>query len=145
MTATGVLQWAPRVALVALDGPARGSASQLPMAQPRVVAEPRNLTLDALRALGHPARLEILSHVAARGPLCVCHLDEDLPYGQPTISKHLGVLRRAGLLESRRDGRWVYYAVNEEAVDAALGFLDDLKASMHRPHVADHCGEPDPS
>jgi ArsR family transcriptional regulator, arsenate/arsenite/antimonite-responsive transcriptional repressor len=115
---------------------------ELPLAQPRVVAEPRNLTLEALRALAHPARLEIVSHVAARGPLCVCHLNEDLTYSQPTISKHLGVLRRAGLIESRREGRWVYYTVNESTLDAALGFLDDLKESMHRPHPADDCGEP---
>jgi ArsR family transcriptional regulator len=114
---------------------------ELPLAQPRMVAEPRNLTLEALRALAHPARLEIVSHVAARGPLCVCHLDEDLHYSQPTISKHLGVLRRAGLIESRREGRWVYYSVNEEALDAARGFLEDLKSSMHRPHEADHCDD----
>jgi ArsR family transcriptional regulator, arsenate/arsenite/antimonite-responsive transcriptional repressor len=116
--------------------------TELPLAQPRVVAEPRNLTLEALRALAHPARLEIVSHVAARGPLCVCHLNEDLHYSQPTISKHLGVLRKAGLLESTRDGRWVYYTINESALDAAASYLDDLKASMHRPHVADHCDEP---
>jgi ArsR family transcriptional regulator, arsenate/arsenite/antimonite-responsive transcriptional repressor len=116
--------------------------TELPLAQPRVVAEPRNLTLEALRALAHPARLEIVSHVAARGPLCVCHLNEDLHYSQPTISKHLGVLRKAGLLESTRDGRWVYYTINESALDAAAGYLDDLKASIHRPHVADHCDEP---
>jgi ArsR family transcriptional regulator, arsenate/arsenite/antimonite-responsive transcriptional repressor len=116
--------------------------TELPLAQPRVVAEPRNLTLEALRALAHPARLEIVSHFAARGPLCVCHLNEDLHYSQPTISKHLGVLRKAGLLESTRDGRWVYYTINESALDAAAGYLDDLKASMHRPHVADHCDEP---
>jgi DNA-binding transcriptional ArsR family regulator len=61
---------------------------------------------------------------------------------QPAISKHLGVLRRAGLVESRREGRWVYYTVNEAAVDAAREYLDDLKASMHRPHIADHCDDP---
>lgn len=115
--------------------------TELPMAQPRVIAEPRNLTLEALRALAHPSRMEIVAHVAARGPLCVCHLNEDLSDSQPTISKHLSVLRRAGLLESRRDGRWVYYTVNEETLDAALGYLDDLKSSMHRPHPADHCND----
>jgi DNA-binding transcriptional ArsR family regulator len=115
---------------------------ELPLAKPRVVAEPRNVTLEALRALAHPARMEIVAHVAARGPLCVCHLEEDLAYSQPTISKHLGALRRVGLLESRRDGRWVYYTVNEPVFDAALGFLEDLKASMHRPHPADHCEDP---
>jgi ArsR family transcriptional regulator, arsenate/arsenite/antimonite-responsive transcriptional repressor len=115
---------------------------ELPLAKPRVVAEPRNVTLEVIQALAHPARMEIVAHVAARGPLCVCHLEEDLDYSQPTISKHLGALRKVGLLESRREGRWVYYNVNEGVLDAALGFLEDLKSSMHRPHPADHCDEP---
>ena len=116
---------------------------ELPMAQPRVVTAPRNLTLEVLRALAHPARMEVVAYIAARGPLCVCHLEEDLDYSQPTISKHLGLLRKVGLVEARREGRWVYYSVNEDVLDAARGYLDDLRASMHRPHVADHCDEPD--
>jgi DNA-binding transcriptional ArsR family regulator len=119
--------------------------TELPLAQPRMVATARNVTLEALRALAHPARLEIVAHIAARGPLCVCHLHSDLDYSQPALSKHLSVLRKAGLVESRREGRWVYYTINESALDAAGGFLDDLKASMHRPHVADHCDQPAPS
>jgi ArsR family transcriptional regulator len=71
----------------------------------------------------------------------VCHLHEDLDYTQPTLSKHLSVLRKAGLVESRREGRWVYYTVNEATLDAAHGYLEDLKASMHSPHVADHCDD----
>jgi ArsR family transcriptional regulator, arsenate/arsenite/antimonite-responsive transcriptional repressor len=116
--------------------------TELPLAQPRMVPIARNVTLEALRALAHPARLEIVAHIAGRGPLCVCHLHEDLAYTQPTLSKHLSVLRKAGLVESRRDGRWVYYTVGEAALDAVHGYLEDLKASMHRPHVADHCDEP---
>jgi ArsR family transcriptional regulator, arsenate/arsenite/antimonite-responsive transcriptional repressor len=115
--------------------------NELPMAQPRVVTAPRNLTLEVLRALAHPARMEVVAYIAARGPLCVCHLEEDLDYSQPTISKHLGLLRKVGLVESRREGRWVYYSVNEDVLDAARGYLDDLRESMHRPHVADHCDE----
>ena len=107
-----------------------------------MVTAPRNLTLEVLRALAHPARMEVVAYIAARGPLCVCHLEEDLDYSQPTISKHLGLLRKVGLVDSRREGRWVYYSVNEDVLDAARGFLDDLRASMHRPHVADHCDEP---
>jgi DNA-binding transcriptional ArsR family regulator len=116
---------------------------ELPLAQPRMVAEPRNLTLEALRSLAHPVRMEIVAHIAARGPLCVCHLNDDLHYSQPTISKHLGVLRKAGLVEARRESRWVYYSVNETVLDAARGFLEDLRDSMHRPHVADHCADPE--
>jgi DNA-binding transcriptional ArsR family regulator len=130
-----------RLTAMAPIEPAR-PLTELPLAQPRMVAAPRNVTLESLRALAHPARLEIVAHIAARGPLCVCHLHEDLDYSQPTISKHLSVLRKAGLVESRREGRWVYYTVGEAALDAAHGYLEDLKASLHRPHVADHCDDP---
>jgi ArsR family transcriptional regulator, arsenate/arsenite/antimonite-responsive transcriptional repressor len=110
-----------------------------PRAEPRVVAEPRNLTLEVLRALSHPIRLELITHIAAAGPVCTCHLEETLPYSQPTISKHLGVLRQAGLIRGRRDGRWVYHTVDEERLDAAREFLNDVNDSLHRPHVADDC------
>jgi ArsR family transcriptional regulator, arsenate/arsenite/antimonite-responsive transcriptional repressor len=113
----------------------------LPLAKPKVVAQPRNLTLDVLRALAHPLRLELIAHIAARGPICVCHLEDSLPHTQAQISKHLGILRRAGLVESRREGRWVYYTIDEEALAAAGDFLADLRQSLRRPHLADSCEE----
>jgi DNA-binding transcriptional ArsR family regulator len=109
------------------------------LAQPRVITQQRNVTLETLRALSHPLRLELIAHIAARGPICTCHLEESLPYSQPTISKHLGVLRQAGLISGRRDGRWTYYTVDEHHLDAAREFLNELHESMRRPHVADDC------
>jgi len=109
------------------------------MVQPPAITLPGDTTLEVLRALAHPLRLELVAHVAARGPLCSCHLEADIDASQPQISKHLGVLHRAGLLERRREGRWVYFSINEEALDAAGGFVEELKASMHRPHLADRC------
>ena len=52
------------------------------------------------------------------------------------------MLRSAGLVEARRDGRWVYLTLHQEALDAARDFVDQLSDSMHRPHVADDCDEP---
>jgi ArsR family transcriptional regulator len=104
-----------------------------------VVHEPRNVTADLFRALGDPIRLELLAQIAAFGPICVCHLEEALPYKQPRISKHLGTLRRAGLVRSRREGTWVYYELNEEMLDVASEFVDQLKLSARVPHEADHC------
>src|ERR671912_1582115 len=109
------------------------------LAAPRVVAEPRNLTLDVFQALADPIRLELLAQIAARGPLCVCHLQDELPYSQSRISKHLGTLRRAGLVTSRREGTWVYYSVAEEALRIAREFIDQLERSLHTPHQADYC------
>jgi ArsR family transcriptional regulator, arsenate/arsenite/antimonite-responsive transcriptional repressor len=111
------------------------------LARPRVVPEPRNLTLEVLRALAHPLRLELVAHVAARGPVCSCHLEEAVGLSQPQISKHLTVLHRAGLVERRREGRWVYYSIDEGALDTVGEFLEAVKASMRRPHAADHCDD----
>jgi ArsR family transcriptional regulator len=110
-----------------------------PLAEPRVIAEPRNLTVEAFRALADPVRLELLARVAAYGPICVCHLEEQLPYNQSRISKQLGTLRRAGLVSSRREGTWVYYETSDEMLAAAREFLEQLGASLHTPHEADLC------
>jgi ArsR family transcriptional regulator len=112
------------------------------VATPRIVTESRNVTVEMFRALADPIRLELLAQIAARGPLCVCHLQEDLPYSQSRISKHLGTLRRAGLVTTRREGTWIYYAVDEEAIATARDFIDQLERSLHTPHEADYCPPP---
>ena len=114
-----------------------------PLAEPQVVAATRNLTVEAFRALADPVRLQLLARVAAHGPICVCHLEEQLPYSQSRISKHLGTLRRAGLVSSRREGTWVYYETSAEMLAVAREFLDQLGASLRTPHEADLCVEPD--
>jgi ArsR family transcriptional regulator, arsenate/arsenite/antimonite-responsive transcriptional repressor len=109
------------------------------LATPRIVSEPRNVTVEMFRALADPVRLELLARIAARGPLCVCHLQDDLPYSQSRISKHLGTLRRAGLVTTRREGSWIYYSVDEEALGVAREFIDQLEHSLRTPHEADYC------
>lgn len=109
------------------------------LATPRIVSEPRNITLEVFRALADPVRIELLAQIAARGPLCVCHMQDDLPYSQSRISKHLGTLRRAGLVTTRREGTWIYYSVEEEALAVAREFIDQLQHSLHTPHEADYC------
>lgn len=109
------------------------------LATPHVVDEPRNLTLEVYRALADPVRLELLALVAARGPICVCHLHESLPYSQSRISKHLGTLRRAGLVTTRREGTWIYYSLAEETLAIGRDFIDQLEQSVRTPHEADYC------
>lgn len=104
-----------------------------------MVAVRRNVTLEVLRALAHPLRLELVAHIAARGPLCSCHLEDTVGVSQPQISKHLSVLHRAGLLHRRREGRWVYYSIDEDALSTAAEFLAAVERSLHRPHLADSC------
>jgi ArsR family transcriptional regulator len=77
----------------------------------------------ALKALADPTRLRILGLVAG-GEVCVCHLHEALGIPQPTASRHLAYLRRAGLVRGRREGLWVYYSLAklpDDTVQALVG------------------------
>jgi ArsR family transcriptional regulator, arsenate/arsenite/antimonite-responsive transcriptional repressor len=55
--------------------------------------------------------------------VCVCNLTEAFELSQPTISHHLKILRKAGLVESSRRGTWAYYRLVPEAVDPLRGAL----------------------
>ncbi|MFP5379912.1 MAG: ArsR/SmtB family transcription factor, partial [Vicinamibacteria bacterium] len=60
------------------------------------------------RTLGDETGLRILA-LLARGEVCVCQLHGSLRLPQPTVSRHLASLRRAGLVAARRDGVWMHY------------------------------------
>jgi ArsR family transcriptional regulator len=65
-----------------------------------------------LRALADQTRLRIVALLCG-GEVCVCHIHEALRVPQPTASRHLAYLRRAGLVETRREGSWVYYSLTK--------------------------------
>lgn len=67
---------------------------------------------DYLKVLGFPFRIEILYSIGY-GEACVCHLEAMLKKRQAYISQHLMVLRDAGILETRRDGKYIYYRVSD--------------------------------
>ncbi len=81
------------------------------------------------KALGDPARLRLVSLIAAQPEACVCDLVAAFPLSGPTISHHLKVLRQAGLVDCERRGTWVYYWVRPEA-------LAQLSALLGRPMSA---------
>ena len=65
------------------------------------------------KALGDETRLRIVA-LLSHGELCVCHIHEALGLSQPNVSRHLAVLRAAGVLEDRRDGKWVRYRLRSQ-------------------------------
>jgi len=69
---------------------------------------------QTFKALGEPVRLRLVSLLATSGEQCVCHLTEALNLPQSTVSRHLGVLRHAGLINARRDGKWMYYQLTDD-------------------------------
>lgn len=81
-----------------------------------------------LGAIAEPVRLRILQ-LLAREELCVCHLTDELDAGQSLVSHHLGVLRRAGLVESSRHSYWTYYRLRPEALRRLAGDLERLADS----------------
>lgn len=78
-----------------------------------------------LKALSDPARLRLLSMVAAHddNEACVCDLTELLGLSQPTVSHHLKILVEAGFLTRSKRATWAYYALVPGSLDAVAGFL----------------------
>jgi ArsR family transcriptional regulator len=68
------------------------------------------------KALGHPTRIRIVSILAGGGGKCVCELVERLGFDQSTVSKHLAVLKTAGVLKSTKQGLNVVYEIGMPCV-----------------------------
>jgi ArsR family transcriptional regulator, arsenate/arsenite/antimonite-responsive transcriptional repressor len=77
-------------------------------------------------ALSDETRLRLLELLRA-GEQCVCDLTDSLDTGQSRLSFHLKVLKDAGLVTDRREGRWVYYALDVAALDTLVDFLSGLR------------------
>jgi ArsR family transcriptional regulator len=75
-----------------------------------------------LKLLAHPERLRILDAIR-RDAECVCHLEALLAKPQPYVSQQLRLLRDAGLIEDRKEGQNVYYALVDPHVRAWLGAI----------------------
>jgi ArsR family transcriptional regulator len=86
---------------------------------PKHLAEMETL----FKALADETRLRILG-LLLTGEVCVCHIHESLKIPQPKTSRHLAYLRKAGLVETRRDGLWVNYRMATLA-DPILGAIAD--------------------
>jgi len=74
-------------------------------------------------ALADPTRLRLLNLMNGR-EVCVCYFVEILKQGQPKISRHLAYLRRAGIVEARREGKWMHYRIERPADLRAASILD---------------------
>ena len=76
----------------------------------------------AFKALADATRLRILG-LLLTGEVCVCHIHESLKIPQPKASRHLAYLRKAGLVEARREGLWMHYRIADlsDPVLEALG------------------------
>ncbi|HEY0794961.1 MAG TPA: metalloregulator ArsR/SmtB family transcription factor [Acidisarcina sp.] len=86
-------------------------------------------------ALADPTRLRLLNLMNGR-EVCVCYFVEILKQGQPKISRHLAYLRRAGIVEARREGKWMHYRIERPRDSRAGSILDaTLKSFESDPNL----------
>jgi ArsR family transcriptional regulator len=76
-------------------------------------------------ALADKTRLRLLN-LMRREEICVCFFTEVLGESQPKISRHLAYLRNAGVVEARRDGKWMHYSIKRPTDEYAAQILDDV-------------------
>lgn len=99
-------------------------------------------SVRTLKALAHPIRLGIVQMLAdkrsygiddesccAQSEVCVCKITDRFDVSMPTISHHLKLLREAGLVETRRDGVWIYYSLRREVLDEVAAILRRVAAT----------------
>ena len=71
--------------------------------------------IEILKALADESRLRILSQII-KGEMCVCEIEECLNLTQSNASRHLTVLKKAGILESYKTAQWTYYKISEKFI-----------------------------
>jgi ArsR family transcriptional regulator len=90
-------------------------------------------------ALSDETRLRIVAKLLT-GEQCVCNLTDALDAGQSRLSFHLKALKDAGLVSDRRDGRWIHYSLNHEALSGIGVFLRAVAAKAESVCGAKCCG-----
>ncbi len=80
-----------------------------------------------LKALAHPTRLFILEHLGREGEKCVCELTQLIGADMSTVSRHLAILKGAGILECDKRGSQVYYRLRMQCV---LDFLECVESVL---------------
>ncbi|MDF9409692.1 metalloregulator ArsR/SmtB family transcription factor [Pelotomaculum isophthalicicum JI] len=91
----------------------------------------RLLSMEAefLKALAHPTRIRIIKHLM-NSERCVCEFTEDLDVEQSNMSQHLAILRKQGIVSSRKDGMKVMYKVNHPQIFEILQLIEEVLVSQ---------------
>lgn len=90
---------------------------------------------EILKALAHPTRVEILE-ILRRGEECVCRIVPAVAGSQPNTSKHLAILKNAGILSTRQEGTMTFYWVVDTRVYEILDLADQMVKRMERERAA---------
>lgn len=78
------------------------------------------------KVLGDQNRLQIIEILAAQDEMCACNLLEYFEITQPTLSHHMKVLNESGLVETRKEGKWNHYSLNQEVMGQVIGYFTEI-------------------
>ena len=87
--------------------------------------------------LADATRRQILAQLLRSGESCVCHLYATLDISQPKVSRHLAVLREAGLVSSHRTGTWIHYSINPDIPSWVQIILAQMAVGLRMDASAD--------
>lgn len=85
-----------------------------------------NITIYILSALAEPSRLQALEKIWQGGEHCVCEIMETMGKSQSTASRHMAVLKKAGLVSDRRDAQWVRYCKNPKLSKQTVKLVEQV-------------------
>jgi ArsR family transcriptional regulator len=95
------------------------------------VAENPLERLTALhKALSDETRIRVVNLLLELGELCVCDIEAGLDITQSKASRHLAVLKQAGLLDLRREGTWTYYGIHEDLNESTSALLAGVRSTF---------------
>ena len=101
--------------------------------------------IEALKALAHPLRWRILTALATGGERNVGDIEQVTRIGQPALSQQLGVLRKAGLVTTRKDAKLVFYALAGREVAKVVEAMGSLVPEPQRGQIMPSTGRPAPA
>lgn len=84
-----------------------------------------------MKALADETRVKIF-YMLSEGELCACNILEEFNITQPTLSYHMKILSESGLVDSRRDGIWMKYRINNNSLNLLVELFDDIKLRNSR-------------
>ncbi|WP_460057012.1 ArsR/SmtB family transcription factor [Spirochaeta dissipatitropha] len=94
----------------------------------RIKAETRAVVL---KAMAHPSRIYIVDLIRLEGRHCVCELTEKIGADTSTISRHLALLKQAGILQTHKEGTTVYYSLACNCIDDFMNGLEKIMIAKH--------------
>lgn len=83
--------------------------------------------VEIFKALSDKNRLLIIDMLSC-GELCGCEIIDGLNLTQPTVSHHMKILHQAGLVNSRKEGKWIHYSLNKDTFNKVNKFIEDISS-----------------